>query len=310
MELGASSQNPEELRLLEAAKNGDIDVIESKFEENPSLLWAREQATGHTLLHHAVLNNHHDVARFLLEKGANPDLPNHAGWKPLAFAAENPLLFSMADLLLEFGANVDSINLRFRLSALHLCAVANFTQLARILLENGAQVDLPDLDNETPLFKAVSEKSLDMVKLLLQYGAATNVRSAEGVTLEAAAGQDADTLRVLRSSQVLRGPKVISREEKKEKGKRSLIKTTHTLVARNPAPREDQNKMLACHAFKADIVDFYIGESEQRIERAVPIYDILYGKGADALMQEAATGQIQEKPTFRWYHLPANNVSR
>jgi hypothetical protein len=308
MELGASAQNPEELRLLEAAKNGDLDVIQTKCEENPPLLWAREQATGHTLLHHAVLNNHYDVAKFLLEKGANPDISNHAGWKPLSLAAENPLLFSISELLLDFGANVDSINLRFRLSALHLCAVANFTQLARILLENGAQIDLADTDNETPLFKAVHERSPDMVKLLLEYGAATNVRSAEGVTLEAAARHDADILRILRSSQVLQGPRVVSRDERRERSRRILMKTTQTLVARNPAPRDDQNKMLSCHAFKVDIVDFYIGESEKRIERTVPIYDILYGRGAEAVMREAASGQIEDKPTFRWYHLPANNV--
>ncbi|KAH7303083.1 hypothetical protein B0I35DRAFT_485474 [Stachybotrys elegans] len=69
----------------------------------------------------------------------------------------------------------------------------------------------------------------------------------------------------------------------------------------------DLQKMTACYAFKATVTNFYIGDTEQRVQRSIPVYDVLYGRGADVIM----TGQndkIPAKPSFRWYHFPANNM--
>lgn len=66
---------------------------------------------------------------------------------------------------------------------------------------------------------------------------------------------------------------------------------------------------MACHAFKATIVDFYLGETEQRIQKSMPICEVVYGQGANSIMNEAGDGVVKGKPSFRWYHLPANNVS-
>ncbi|RYP00330.1 hypothetical protein DL766_007159 [Monosporascus sp. MC13-8B] len=303
MDLIAPLSNPEENGILEAAQDGQVDIVKSRLEENPSLIWTRKPESRETLLHLAVVNNHEELTRLLLQKGANPEVADNAGWKPLAIAAKSgPLLLPIAELLLQYGANADSLNLRVRQSALHLCASGGFSALAKILLDHGARVDLGDVNDETPLFKAVTERRTDMVKLLLQYGATRNVRSIQGVTLESLASDNADILRLLRSAQVLRGPR-ISRREQRQAGTR-----TQTLIALNPAPLEDQNKMAACRAFKATVVDFYVGESEERIERTVPVYSILYGQGAENIMKDARRGEIEGEPSFRWYHLPANNM--
>lgn len=306
MDIAAPLSNPEENAILEAAQNGQVDIVRSRLEENPSLIWVRKPGSGETLLHLALGINHEELTRLLLQKGANPEVADNAGWKPLAIAAKNgPVLLPVAELLLQHGANVDSVNLQFRQSALHLCAMVGFSELARILLDRGARVDLGDVNRETPLFKAVAGRRTDLVKLLLQYGAARNARSIQGVTLESLAGDRADILRLLRSAQVLRGPRVrVSRREQREAGTRA-----QTLVALSPAPLDDQNKMVACRSFQTTVVDFYIGESEERIERTVPVYNILYGQGAEAIMRDARRGEIEGRPSFRWYNLPANNVS-
>ena len=302
MDLIAPTSNSEEESILEAAQDGQAGLVKSQLEGNPSLIWARKLGCGETLLHLALANGHEELVRVLLQKGANPEVANHSGWKPLAIAAKGgPTLLPGAELLLQYGANVDAVNVQLKQSALHLCAAGGFSDLAQILLHSGTQVDLRDVNGETPLFKAVAERRTDMVKLLLKYGAARNVRSSHGVTLESLASDNADILRLLRSAQVLRGPRV-------SKQLRRATTRTQTLVARNPAPLDDQNKMVACRAFQATIVDFYVGESEERIEKTVPIYDVLYGQGAEGIMRDARAGEKEGKPSFRWYHLPANNV--
>ena len=302
MDVIPPSSNLDENAVLQAAQEGQVDVVKTRLEEKPELIWAKRSETGETLLHLAIAGNHAELTKLLLQNGANPEVTDMAGWKPLAIAAKSgPLLLPIAELLLQYGANVDSVNLQLKQSALHLCSMGGFSELGKILLDLGARVDIGDVNDETPLFKAVAGRRTDMVKLLLRYGAARNVRSAQSVTLESVAGDNAEILQLLRSAQVLRGPTV-----SRQRGKAGT--RTQTLVALNPAPLDDQRKMVACRAFQATVVDFYIDKSEQRIERTVPIYDILYGQGAEAIMKHSRGEEIEGKPSFRWYHLPANNV--
>ncbi|KAI0387550.1 hypothetical protein F5Y04DRAFT_240482 [Hypomontagnella monticulosa] len=75
------------------------------------------------------------------------------------------------------------------------------------------------------------------------------------------------------------------------------------------APIHDLDKMVACHGFQASIIDFFIDESEQRIETSSSIYDVLYGKGPTKIMEQTAPPQgFSNSRSFRWYHLPANNL--
>ena len=48
-----------------------------------------------------------------------------------------------------------------------------YSDVARVLLDAGAVVNMPGFDNETPLHDAVANGHLDIVKLLLSRGAST-----------------------------------------------------------------------------------------------------------------------------------------
>ncbi|KFA70940.1 hypothetical protein S40288_10226 [Stachybotrys chartarum IBT 40288] len=304
MEIAASSSSPEERAVLEAARNGDEETLKEKLGIRSDLLWTKEHDTGRTLLHLAIQSNHDTIVKLLLEKGANPEVGDSAGWKPLAVAARNgPSHLGVAELVLSFGANVDSLNPMLQQSALHLCANSGFRELAQLLLKNRAQVDVRDTDGQTPLFKAVAQGTTGMVELLLQYGAVTNVRSTQGVTLMNLASNDPDVLRILQSAPLQHGPKV-SKKTRRQK----VQPRVQTLIALNPTPAGDLQKITACYAFKATVTNFYIGDTEQRVQRSIPVYDVLYGRGADAIMRTGQNDKIPAKPSFRWYHFPANNM--
>jgi ankyrin repeat protein len=70
--------------------------------------FGRGWMTG-TALHSAVSRLQSDVARILLEAGANPDVRQSAGWTPLHAAAMNGDLASL-DLLLGAGADPTAEN--------------------------------------------------------------------------------------------------------------------------------------------------------------------------------------------------------
>ena len=67
---------------------------------------------GCTPLHWAALNNSLGMARLLLDRGADVDARTENGWTPLQRAAGTfPKSRAVASLLIEKGANTDGIDL-------------------------------------------------------------------------------------------------------------------------------------------------------------------------------------------------------
>lgn len=207
MEISKSSVNPKEALLLKSAKDGDEETARYLLEADGNLVWAKARITENSPLHLAVTSNYEGIAKLLLDHGANPETANISGWKPLAIAARSGSAYlPVAELLLQYGAEIESVNRRLNESALHVCAEKGFLQMARILLDRGAQVDFRDLCGRTPLFKAVSGRSIDLIKLLLEYGATKDVQTDQGMTLESLAANDAKILDLLRKPQLSTDP--------------------------------------------------------------------------------------------------------
>jgi tankyrase len=57
-----------------------------------------------------------------------------------------------------------------------------FVDIAELLLKSGAMVNVPGCHNITPLHEAVMNNRLDIVKLLVMYGADAEVRDVSGMT--------------------------------------------------------------------------------------------------------------------------------
>lgn len=69
-------------------------------------------------------------------------------------------------------------------TALHYCAQNQYLEIAKLLIDNGADVDIKDVYGNTPLFKAVffSNGDTAMIKLLLDAGADPELKNDSGVS--------------------------------------------------------------------------------------------------------------------------------
>lgn len=130
--------------------NGFIDAIKSR-DNNAAmdLLRARgstivnaRNASGETPLLVAIVERDSTWTQYLLQKGADPNLPARSGEVPLVAAAR--LGFADAvDWLLSSGANVDKAN-RMGETALIVAVQQRHAPIVRVLLEEGADPDKTD----------------------------------------------------------------------------------------------------------------------------------------------------------------------
>ncbi len=118
----------------------------------------------------------------LLARNANPNLPDNEGDTPLIEAAKSGHL-NMVQLLLESDTNADLSNL------LRLSALATFggndkfrSQIARLLIDKGAQINSQTDNGDTTLILAVRNNLLELTRVLLAKKADPNLPDSKGNT--------------------------------------------------------------------------------------------------------------------------------
>ncbi|OJD16063.1 hypothetical protein AJ78_03736 [Emergomyces pasteurianus Ep9510] len=283
----------ESLRVLEVVNEGDEDELRLLLGQGVDL--RAIDRDGQTALHLAVTRNNEFLAELLLKAGSNTDAANYDGCKPLYIAAESGNL-AAASLLLRFNADIESCNDETGYTAFHRALLNGHTDVAKFLLDHEANIDALTPDGHTLLFNAVIHNNLDMAEFLLENGANKYLRDDSGKTVDDLA-EGAPMVELLRSDRVLQGPSISKRKTGME------VQYTVPVL-----PTDEVNKLNACQGFEGTIIDFFVEETEQRIEKTVSVYDMLYGKGAEAIMNSAKAKKLDKQRSFRWYHLPANNM--
>ncbi len=135
----------------------------------------------------AAFNSNLEVAELLLEWGANVEAQDYHGRTPLHWAAWNAEPESVEQLL-EWGANVEatapSYNIAYNWRPLHFAAAHNpDTAMVELLLEWGADAMAYDSHRATALHQAVQyNPNTAVVELLLEQGANSKATNNNGQT--------------------------------------------------------------------------------------------------------------------------------
>jgi ankyrin repeat protein len=94
--------------VVAAATNGDLASVQEAVQKDPAALTYKEWDSA-TLLHDAVGRNQLDVAKYLLDKGADVNAVTTDGLTPLHMASQNGNI-EMTKLLLERGAKINALD--------------------------------------------------------------------------------------------------------------------------------------------------------------------------------------------------------
>lgn len=113
-----------------------------------------------------------EMAKMLMDKGANVNHSDSYGQTPLFFAAAEGNL-ELVSLLIEKGAKVNDED-GFKQTALFYASREGHIEVVKEMIAKGAEVDHLDQIKETPLFYAASRGKRDMCELLVQNGANVN----------------------------------------------------------------------------------------------------------------------------------------
>ena len=124
----------------------------------------------------AYVNDDVDVLNLLLEYGANPNIKNAWGNTPLHYSPNR----KVAELLLNSGVDIDAKNTIYGETPLMVCVNAGKYKMIEFLLNKGADVNLPNDGGVTPLYEAVVGEDEDIVNLLLDKGANPNKETKRG----------------------------------------------------------------------------------------------------------------------------------
>ncbi|XP_068626122.1 poly [ADP-ribose] polymerase tankyrase-2-like [Battus philenor] len=162
--------NAAALRLLEAARTGDVETARSILDSRPRLVNCRDVDGRHsTPLHFAAGYNRLPLAQLLLQRGADVHAKDKGGLVPLHNA----------------------------------CSYGHY-EVTELLVSAGAGVNAADLWRFTPLHEAAAKGKADIVRLLLKHGADPTRRNRDGLTpLQLVRAGDSDTADALRGDAAL-----------------------------------------------------------------------------------------------------------
>jgi len=133
------------------------------------------------LVNQAIVDGNIRLMGWFLERGLDINAYVQGASNPLLLAVENGN-DAMALYLITQGADVGFKRYRDGLSALHLSTVDWQTELATILLEQGADPNIQNDGGYTPLHRAVSNCDVQTTLTLLEHGADPGLANDKGET--------------------------------------------------------------------------------------------------------------------------------
>jgi ankyrin repeat protein len=173
-------------QLIRAVKTGNINTVRRLLNSNtPPNINTRNKQTS--LLIWSLVRNKRNVARLLINRGANVNSIGHRNQRAVMLAAQGKP--DILALLIQRGANVNARD-EDEKTALHWACIhphPNTDMDARLaciklLLKADADIDAQDNNGETPLWHACQHHALRTIEYLVRAGANMHLPSRAGVS--------------------------------------------------------------------------------------------------------------------------------
>lgn len=151
---------------------------------------------GNSLMHHIEVLRDDEIAKTLLESGADPTLQNQKGESYLlntALREDHPE--DVIDVALKHGADVNSKTSKDTTILMELIAIssqlsieeknrrANLLKMSHKMINNGGDINALEKNNETALFNAIRLCDYELVSFLLASGINPNIKNNDGETV-------------------------------------------------------------------------------------------------------------------------------
>ncbi|KAL7585404.1 hypothetical protein Lser_V15G42362 [Lactuca serriola] len=180
---GLSCRVQDEHGLFTAVQFGDLEIVKTVLERDPSLIQQKTVYDRHSALHIAAANGQIEILSMLLEnRSVNPDSLNRHKQTPLMLAAMHGKI-ACVEKLIQAGANIlmfDSLNGR---TCLHYAAYYGHSDCLQTILSSARTshvasswgfsrfVNIRGGKGETPLHLAARQRRPECVHILLDNGA-------------------------------------------------------------------------------------------------------------------------------------------
>lgn len=131
----------------------------------------------------AAIQKGPEMVSFLIRQGANvntfvDDTLQHIALFDVV-SDNRPEYVKIAKILIDNGANVNAMNVYQDTPLIEACHHSGSTEIVNLLISNGANVNLANKEKETPLMLACRSGYKDIVRILLENGANVNVKSTD-----------------------------------------------------------------------------------------------------------------------------------
>jgi ankyrin repeat protein len=115
----------------------------------------------------------------LIVLGANLDWQDTAGWTALHFCASrnHP---EIARMLIDAGADLNIQDTDDDWTALHWCAIHNHPEIAKMLIDAGADLNIQDTDGSTALHYCADQNHPELLRMLISAGADKTIPTNDG----------------------------------------------------------------------------------------------------------------------------------
>ncbi|MBU0728645.1 MAG: ankyrin repeat domain-containing protein [Proteobacteria bacterium] len=182
--------------LMDAAYKGFPRIVELLLKAGAAVNAVNNDMM--TALFFAVQKNNKVVVGILVRNGADPNIASNELGRAtcLGFALVKGYI-EIARILIESGADINASD-KYG-TPLILAIKGHFKGTARLLLEKGASIHLSNAFGQTPLMWAAREDEIDFVELFLEQGADPSLRSKDGASplMSAALGGNPDIVNLL-----------------------------------------------------------------------------------------------------------------